>query len=161
MKGLTPAHLSRACHLFLAHAYPQGPGTIPAPVAVFLSIDPEGPHEHLLRPPLCQTLRTAEGGVRGYALRLGSSAYPHLKLQVVACESASCVFAVDTHDQLPIAADDPDAPRWAALRLANRQLKEQIERAWEAEGLCTLNTLLRRELRPAAPGEIVRPPPDQ
>lgn len=157
MKGLTPAHLSRACHLFLAHAYPQGPGTIPAPVAVFLSLDPEGPLEHLLRPPLCQTLRTAEGGVRGYALRLGSATYPHLKLQVVACESVPCVFAVDTHDGLPIAADDPDAPRWAALRQANRQLKEQIERAWEAEGLCTLNALLRRELNAAAPGENARP----
>jgi hypothetical protein len=146
MKGLTPAHLARACQLFLKHAYPQGAGTVPPLVAAFLTLDPAGPFEHLLRPPLCQSLPAPEGGVRGYALRLGCAGYPHLKLQVVACGAHPCVFAVDTHDALPIAADDPDAPRWAALRRANRQLKEQIERAWEAEGLCTLNALLRREL---------------
>jgi hypothetical protein len=32
------------------------------------------------------------------------------------------------------------------LQVANRKLKEQIERAWEAAGIMTFNGLLRREL---------------
>ena len=43
-------------------------------------------------------------------------------------------------------ANHPDAACWKKLQTANRQLKEQIEHAWEAEGLLTFNGLLRQEL---------------
>jgi hypothetical protein len=32
------------------------------------------------------------------------------------------------------------------LQAINRELKEKIEHAWEADGLLTFNALLRREL---------------
>ena len=43
----------------------------------------------------------------------------------------------------------PDAAAWIALQAANRELKGRIERAWEAAGLLTHNSLLRRELQTA------------
>jgi hypothetical protein len=145
MKGLTSARLGRACRIFLERAYPEGEHTIPPPRRVFLAIAPGQPLEGLLVPPLCRVLPAAGGGVRGYAFRLGSAAYPHLKLQVVG-QGDGCVFSVDTHDTVFLEPGHPDAARWGQLQVVNRQLKEQIERAWEAAGLLTFNGLLRREL---------------
>jgi hypothetical protein len=145
MTGLTTALLGRACRIFLALAYPGG--AIPPKPRVYWDMSPEQPLDTLLLPPVCQPLPAPGGGVRGYALRLGSAAFPHLKLQVVYCDhDAPCVFAVDTHDALRQPLPPPDAERWAQLQAANRQVKEQIERAWEAAGLLTFNGLLRREL---------------
>lgn len=149
MKGLTPALLGQACRTFLQRAYPAGEHTIPPAKRALLAPDPTGPLEPLLAPPLCQPVMAPGGGLRGYAFRLGSAVYPHLKLQVVACDDIPCVFSVDTHDALLVAPDDPDAARWNSLRAANRRLKEEIESAWEAEGLWTFNGLLRRELKQA------------
>jgi hypothetical protein len=100
-----------------------------------------------LVPPLCEILRTRQGGLRGYAFRLGSACYPHLKLQATAHDKDDTwIFAVDTHDAFHLDSNHPDAAGWTKLQTANRQLKEQIERSWEAEGLLTFNGLLRREL---------------
>jgi hypothetical protein len=145
MKGLTTAHLGRACRIFLQLTYPEGEHTIPLPRRAFLALAPDQPLEALLVPPWCQVLPAAGGGVRGYAFRLGSAAYPHLKLQVVS-QGDGCIFSVDTHDTVLLEPGHPDAARWAQLQVANRKLKEQIERAWEAAGLMTFNGLLRREL---------------
>jgi hypothetical protein len=147
MHGLTTTLLGRASRTFLTLAYPGGPNAIPPPRRAFLDLSPDQPLEPLLVPPLCEILRTPQGGVRGYAFRLGSATYPHLKLQVVAHEQGdACIFIVDTHDAFHFGANHPDAAAWAKLQTANRQLKEQIERAWEAEGLLTFNGMLRREL---------------
>jgi hypothetical protein len=147
MKELPTLLLSQACHTFLTLAYPEGETTIPPPKNVFYHLTPDQSLDHVLRPPLCQTLRTEAGALRGFALRLGSTSYPHLKLQVVWHEkSEAWVFAVDTHDNLQLEPGHPDADRLARLQSANGRLKEQIERAWEAEDLTTLNALLRREL---------------
>jgi hypothetical protein len=147
LQGLTTTLLSQAGQIFLRLAYPGGVPTIPPAKSIFLHATADQPLETLLRPPLCEVLRTPEGGIRGYAFRLGSATYPHLKLQVVRCsENASCVFAVDTHDALQLEPGHPDAAGWTKIQIANRQLKEQIERAWEAEGLLTFNGLLRNEL---------------
>jgi hypothetical protein len=128
-------------------AYPGGSNTVPTAKRVFLDSAADQPLEPLLRPPLCEALRTPEGKLRGYALRLGSAGYPHLKLQVVGQnEGADWIFAVDTHDALQLDANHPDAAGWRKLQAGNRQLKAQIEQAWEAEGLLTFNGLLRREL---------------
>jgi hypothetical protein len=145
MNGLTTGLLGRACRIFLELAYPDGRHTIPPAAERFFALPQEGPVESVLTPPLCHPLTARGGGVRGYALRLGSAGFPYLKLQVVDQEGA-CVFGVDTHDAISLAATDPDAPRWAELQAANRRLKERIEWAWEAAGLLTFNALLRREL---------------
>ena len=96
--------------------------------------------------PRLTELGTPVAGIRGYAFRLGSSVFPHLKLQVVGQSDEELVFSVDTHDQVRVPANHPDAAGWAQIQTANRKLKEEIERAWEAAGLLTFNALLRREL---------------
>jgi hypothetical protein len=147
MKVLTTTLLGHACRTFLTLAYPDGLESIPAPKSGFLHLNCNGPVEDALLPTLCQTLRTECGDFRGYALRLGSAVYPHLKLQIVHHEASDTwLFAVDTHDNLQLDSNDPDADRLAQIQLANRDLKEKIEKAWEREGLVTFNGLLRREL---------------
>jgi hypothetical protein len=147
MKGLTTTLLAQSCRIFLAWAYPGGPTCIPSAKSAFVRLLDEQPLESLLAPPLCETLRQPDGSVRGYAVRLGSSIYPHLKLQVTSHDRGeTCVFAVDTHDAFHFDDRHPDAIGWSKLQVANRELKEKIERAWEAAGLLTFNGLLRREL---------------
>lgn len=152
MTGLSRADLERACRTFLHCAYPDGEPTIPAPRRRFLVVQPDEPLESLFAPPVGQTLRTAEGGFRGYALRLGCAHFPHLKLQVINV-NGRCLFAVDTHDAIQLDPSNPDAPRWRQIQTANRQLKEQIERAWEAEGLLTFNGLLREQVERPREGQ--------
>jgi hypothetical protein len=156
MKGLTTALLGRACQTFLDLAYPEGKDTIPAVKRAYVHIDPAQPLTGLLRPPVCQPLSGPDGVSRGYAFRLGSSAYPHLKMKAVACEAGSAwVFAVDTHDTIQLEANHPDAPAWRRLQETNRRLRDQIEAAWEGEGLLTFKGLLRRGLpaETTGPGE--------
>jgi hypothetical protein len=104
--------------------------------------------DRCLAPPVCQPIKDSKGGVRGFAFRLGSTCFPHIKLQVTDCgPEGGLVFAVDTHDGFNLDPGHPDACRWAAIQMDNRILKEKIERAWEADGLLTFNGLLRRGLK--------------
>jgi hypothetical protein len=152
LEGLTPPILGQACRTFLTLAYPDGPATIPAARSVFWDLPADANFDALLKPPVCALLKTAEGRLRGYSFRLGSATYPHVKLQVVCHEEKSpCIFSVDTHDALHLDPDHPDAPGWAKLQLANRQLKVEVEHAWEAQGLLTFNGLLRKELEKDVP----------
>jgi hypothetical protein len=147
MDALPIAELDRACRVFLRLAYPGGEQAVPAAKRAYLSLAAGPSPEALLGPPVGQKLPAPGGGVRGYALRLGCVHYPHLKLQVTACATpGTWVFAVDTHDTVQLPPDDPEAPRLAQLQAANRRLKEEIERAWDGEGLLTFNGLLRRGL---------------
>jgi hypothetical protein len=146
MQFLTADLLSRACRIFLDWAYPGGVGTIPPRPSAFLDLDVCQPLESLFVPPIAKELMS-DGRVRGYALRLGSAHYPHLKLQVVNCDhSGIWVFAVDTHDGLRLDRLHPDAAACERIQAKNRLLKDEIERAWEAAGLLTFNALLRRGL---------------
>jgi hypothetical protein len=146
VKGLTTALLARACRIFLEHAYPGGISTIPPLKSAYCHLHPDQPLDPWLAPPVCQPLSDRAGGVRGYSLRLGSAFHPHFKLQIIMNQEGNCVFGVDTHDSIFLDSGDPDRPRWTQLQQFNRQLKEQIERAWEADGLTTFNVLLRSEL---------------
>jgi hypothetical protein len=154
MTDLPVSLLGRACRLFLALSYPGGTDAIPAIKRPYLDLAPDRALEPLLAPPVCQALPASGGGIRGYAFRLGSSTYPHLKLQAIRAADGRWVFAVDTHDALRLPPGSPDAEGLARLQAANRRLKEEIERAWEAEGLLTLNALLRRAVTPDSPGSL-------
>jgi hypothetical protein len=154
MPGLCPELLGQACRIFLTLAYPGGENSIPATKRAYLGISDEPDLEPLLKPPVCQVLprlpcigEPPPEGIRGYAFRLGSSVFPHLKLQVVGQNDGELVFSVDTHDQVRVPLGHPDAAAWAQVQAANRKLKEEIEHAWEAAGLLTFNALLRRELQ--------------
>lgn len=146
MKGLTTTLLERACRIFLECAYPEGRSAIPSPQNAYLGLDTAQPLETLLVSPVCQRLLRRDGGLRGYALRLGSARYPYLKLQIVDHDDVGCVFSVDTHDGFSLDPAHADAARWTELQTANRRLKEQIESVWQEAGLLTFNGLLRREL---------------
>ncbi len=153
MTPLCAYQFARACATFLGMAYPDGPA--PESKHAFLRLKPEDPVAPLLAPPICETLRGTEHGaneLRGYAFRLGSEWFPHVKLQAQWCEPAGdWVFAVDTHDAIRLGIDDPDHARLRQLQDRNRQLKERVEQAWEADGLLTFNALLRRGLQPEVP----------
>ena len=146
MNGLTTALLGQACRIFLELAYPGGYSTIPPPKNIYFCIQDDHPLEALLTAPVCQPLRTPDGAIRGYSLRLGSAFHPHLKLQIVSHDESACIFGVDTHDAIDLQTVYADGARWEQFQKVNRQLKERIEQAWEAAGLLTFNGLLRREL---------------
>lgn len=148
MEGLSTALLVRACRTFLAFAYADG--NVPPPKRRFRDARPDDPLESLLVPPICQQLPPQDGPSRGYALRLGCAWYPNVKLQVADCGIGRCVFGVDTHDAISLEPSHPDAEGVAQLQADNRCLKEQIERAWEAQGLKTFNALLRDGLAATA-----------
>ncbi len=162
MNGLTTALLSRACHTFLTFAYPGGERTIPEKRRAYLHIPADADIASYLPPAdaargICQAIKGDDGTFRGYAFRLGSVGFPHLKLQVTDYKDGTAsVFAVDTHDAFPRTgnvpqSEHPDFEAWTALQKANRLLKEQIEGAWEEEGLWTFNRLLRQDLDEPAP----------
>jgi hypothetical protein len=158
MSELPVPLLGHACRVFLGYAYPGGPETVPVSKRSFLHITADQPLGPLLRAPLCQTLGRPSEAARGYAWRLGSATYPHLKLQAVDCSGdGTWVFAVDTHDTLRLRPDDPDAAGWAEIRASNQQLKQEIERAWEADGLLTFNALLRRDAEKRLSSAAARP----
>jgi hypothetical protein len=156
MQELTTALLERACRIFLSLSYPGDLMAIPESWRHFVAL----PSDQLLTsfvtsaacaPGICQVLKTESGGIRGYALRLGSATFPHLKLQVTLHPDGEVVFSVDTHDAYPRAGASPaahaDYAAWTRLQQDNRQLKEKIERAWESDGLMTFNQLLQRDLK--------------
>lgn len=146
--------LGQACRTFMRLAYPGGSHTIPAAKRVYYDLPLDQPIANFLppvaAPDLCQTLCAEDGNIRGYAFRLGSAHFPHLKLkvQLVDCtQSSTWVFMVDTHDAMPLPANHPDAQAWKTLQATNRTLKEIIELALEKEGLVTFNSLLRGDLK--------------
>ncbi|MBI3411280.1 MAG: hypothetical protein HY040_23340 [Planctomycetes bacterium] len=141
-------------------AYPQGPATIIPNRLPYYDLPADKPLTEILPPaPLAdgivQTIASEDQAVQGYAFRLGSATFPHLKLraqQMDHCGQATWVFMVDTHDAFskdnPVPPPEhPDCPRWLALQNANRHLKERIEAAWAEHDLATVNSILREDLR--------------
>jgi len=131
---LTPAHVRRAIQIFLDHAWPPGQDARPklglgelegcsTLDEVFARFD---------RPPEGQTTSAR------YTLRLGNHRYPFMKLVVQEyLVNGEYFFSVDTHDDLCITPDMPDYEGWTELRRYNRTLKDEIEGAWQGEGLPT------------------------
>ncbi len=155
---VTIALLARACHTFMRLAYPSGPDSIPPSKRPYYDLPLDRAVEEFLPPApvaqeVCQVIPGPGDGARGYALRLGSDRFPHLKLKAQLIDynnSTAWVFMVDTHDAFSRESfhpppDHPDAPGWQALQSANRELKSKIEKALEQEGLVTFHALLRGE----------------
>lgn len=159
MTALTTPRLAQACRIFLNLAYQDGPDGMPARPRAYWDLDETCPIEDFLPPSpaavgVCEEILGPKGKLLGYAFRLGSDHFRHLKLHVQLMETQPdpCwVFMVDTHDafsrdsHLP-PPDHPEAAAWKALQDANRLLKERIESALEEAGLTTPNALLRQSL---------------
>ena len=146
IEHLTPAHVRRAVHLYMALAWPdpdkcnpwfdpdllEGVGTTEELFALFSSANDRKDSPHCAR----------------YTLRLGNDEYPFMKfvLQEYLIDH-EYFFSVDTHDDLDVPPESPDYPAWIDLRNRNRQLKHRIEADWTAAGLPT-----NEELREIAEG---------
>jgi hypothetical protein len=160
MDEVTTQELACACRIFMTLAYPAGVGSIPAKKRAYFDLPADRPVSEFLPPAavaaeICQAIPAPGGGLRGWAFRLGSAHFPHLKLKVQQVDFDNrtvWVFMVDTHDTYSKSSSkappgSPDAAAWTQLQDANRQLKEAIERALEAAGLVTFNSLLRGDLK--------------
>ena len=155
MDGLTASLLARACRIFLRHAYPGGDETVPPLKCAFLNLASHDALEPLLTPAVCQVLRHPGGRVRGYTLRLGCASYPHLKLQMVNCDDNSeWVFTVDTHDRIPLAADDPDAPRAGRVSRRPTASSRKVLNGTGKARVCSPSTRFCGEPRPG----VTNPP---
>ena len=162
-ESFSVVELAQACRIFMDLAYPEGASTIPDSKRGYYEIGADHPLDELLPPGktalgVCQQMPRRPGAALGYAFRLGSAAYPHLKLCVQPIpyhDRAVWVYSVDTHDGGPqlaklIAGDDAKA--WRAIVDQNRELKRKIESALSAAGFLTPNNLLQLDLAaPAAP----------
>jgi hypothetical protein len=148
MKGFPTDLLSKACRIFLTRAYPEGETSLAPHLRPFWAMSPDQPLDTFLEmKQVCEKLLDPQDRVRGYAFRLGSSHFPHLKLQVTALENGEIwVFSVDTHDSLRCAVSAAEREVWARIREENRCLKDKIEQEWEKQGLTTFKTILRRGL---------------
>jgi CheY-like chemotaxis protein len=136
---LTPALLRRAVDIYLAHAYPAGAARAPLVTARDFDGAPTA-SEWLARFERPDDTRVV--GVPSYALRLGNYRYPFMKLVVEEyLVDEEVFFSVDTHDNLDVRPSAPDWAQWLELKAFNRELKDEIERAWLAEGLPTFEKL--------------------
>ena len=159
MVSLSNDLLARACSIFMQLAYPEGIDSVPVRKRAYWSISHDRPVSDFLPPApaaegVCQPINAPQGGVRGYAFRLGAAHYPNLKLKVQLIDfdnGSGWVVMVDTHDAFARGMrcpppDHPDAAGWTKMQVLNRQTKEAIEAAWEQAGLTTFQSLLRRGL---------------
>jgi hypothetical protein len=156
MQELTTALLAQGCRIFMGYSYPEGSATIPEKKRAYYEMAADQPIGAFLPPApcasgICQEFRSENGTLCGYAFRLGSAGFPHLKLRLQLVNLNNCptwVFMVDTHDAFSKdhmfpPPDHQDAKAWLALQKTNRMLKEKIEAAFEQSGLATANSILR------------------
>ena len=136
--------LRRAIAIYLEIAY----GGAEPPEAIRRRLewgDGTDPAAILTRPPFERATRPGPDQPAVFALRLGNARYPHMKFQVQPWANASgFMLAVNTHDQ--VMAFDPkgaDADAFRALQEANQRYKDEIELAWDREGLPTFLRYLR------------------
>lgn len=136
--------LRRAVDSYLKVAYPSG--EYPESVRRRANwAEDLAPRDLFMKPPFERAGKVPGTQTPIFALRLGNHRYPHMKLQFQPWNNAEgLMLSVNTHDQiagLDIAAADVDAFR--RLQAENQQLKEAVERSWEAEGLPTFLEFLR------------------
>jgi hypothetical protein len=163
LSTFTQQDFAQACRLFLELAYPDGAATVPERLRPYCDIAPEAPLDDFLpngthARGIAEDLSKHKTGSPGYAFRLGSARYPHLKLRLHRVDHHGrevWVYSVDTHDRFHRAIQHPNAEEaeaWRQLVEQNRTLKHQIEQALSLAGFLTPTSLLRLDLTsPANP----------
>lgn len=143
LQGLSLDQLRRAVEIYLEIAYPH---TEP-PLAVRRRLEwppnlsasellTKPPFERVGKPPLEKLI---------YALRLGNTRYPHMKMQIQPWDARhGFLLSVNTHDHaLALDPSAPDAAAFMALQAENQRLKVEIEQAWDEAGLPTFPRYLK------------------
>ena len=142
LEELTASMVSRAIDAYLELAYGAASKGRDRPD---LALEPASGGEPVLGLFQSESVRGEdEAALRRFTMRLGNRNYPFMKLlmqeHIVAGEF---YFAVDTHDQMEIKPGFPDYEAWMAVRRFNRDLKQQIEAAFDRNGLDTAACLRR------------------
>jgi hypothetical protein len=160
LDGLRLDPLKKAVELYLGIAYAGA--EIPPPVQRRLAW-PEAVSLQAMfsKPPFERAGKAPgqEGTI--YALRLGNSRYPHMKLQIQPWPNPpGFMLSVNTHDQVAgLDVGPADANAFRDLQEENQRLKERIERAWEEHGLPTFLNYLREYIQSQSPGLSGGDPP--
>ena len=86
--------------------------------------------------------------VRSFAVRLGNSQYPHMKLRMsLPPRDRVYLFSVDSHDGfLQASAGTKDHAALEALKAYNSSTASAVVAAWEADGLMTERNYLRQKI---------------
>ncbi|MDY6913667.1 MAG: hypothetical protein SVT52_04330 [Planctomycetota bacterium] len=141
--------IRQAIEVYLSYAY--GDDT-PDSVQRFIPPDGFDPAAWLMSDLVERTPPDAPmESVRSFALRLGNSNYPHMKLRLSRPpKEGGFVFSIDSHDAFLAAdADSPDGEALKQLKSHNAEVAKRISKAWDAAGLSTQQDYLRRKLRQA------------
>jgi len=136
--------LRRAIDAYLNLAYPSG--QLPEAVKRRLAW-PDGitAVQLLTRPPFERAGKAPGREDPIFALRLGNTRYPHMKLQIQPWPNeAGFMLSVNTHDQiLGLGSGEEDSEEFRQLQAFNQELKEAIEQAWDDDSLPTFLRYLR------------------
>lgn len=148
---LTPELFRHALRLYQGVAYPRG--ALPSRAQVELD-ELETPADVLaLFTPEDRETQPGEEPLHHFALRLGNQLYPHMKLVLLEfVRDEEWVFAVDTHDRMPIDPESPEWEVWRELRMENLRVKAAVEAAWRAGGLDTARVVASRIYGPREDG---------
>jgi hypothetical protein len=144
LRGLRVDLLRRAVEIYLSQAYPTGERP-PAVERRLVWKDCTTVDEMLCTPPFERAGKVSGRNTPIYALRLGNSKYPHMKLQIQPWPSeAGFLLSVNTHDQLG-GLDQPgvNLESFRELQAENQRVKEAIEQLWDESGLPTFHRYLR------------------
>ncbi|MFG0284322.1 MAG: hypothetical protein ACF8R7_07855 [Phycisphaerales bacterium JB039] len=146
--------VQRAIAIYLDAAYPS-----PAPAEVTARL-PEAPidvarwlgGDAVEREPPGAGLAEA----RSFAVRLGNSVYPHMKLRMARPpRHDGLVFSVDAHDQFLAARAEAEAGPLEQMKRHNAEIARVIHEHWERAGVPTERSYLRAKVAQArreAPG---------
>jgi len=149
LKSPPPAgQIGQAIELYMRHAY--GPDR---PQRALKLLPPEGdfdPAAYLAGEKVERPANPPEPGHgEWFAIRLGNSMYPHMKLKVVYLPAKEAwLFNVDSHDTFVEAPrGSPDSAELVRLKEFNASVAEAVEADWDRAGLLTQKGLLRRTIQ--------------
>jgi hypothetical protein len=148
-----PALVWRAVTTYLTVCYggPPGANDVPAstPSAVKARLDSlrHAPAKEFYASPVFER-DAANASPTKYSLRLGNRHYPHMKLVIERSpDGRGFLLRADTHDaHVRPAPGSRDYAVFTQLMELNRQVAEQIEAAWEGQGIPTFKSFLREDL---------------
>jgi len=143
MRGLTTETFFRAVRTYMGFAYESA--EVPEIVRNRLVWPNTDSVSKLLECPQFERGNVSVTKSPVFALRLGNSLYPHMKLQLQPWPtSVGYMLSVNTHDQIAgLDSAAPDVAAFRVLQLENQRIKEAIEQAWEEQGLPTFLRYLK------------------
>ena len=147
-----PNQIGEAIEIFLRHAY--GP-KVPAVAERLIPPQEFMPRTWLMNDPVERMPPDAPfEAVRSFALRLGNSSYPHMKLRLSRPpDSRSYLFSVDCHDAfLNAPAGSPDSEALEQMKKHNAAVASAISAELNDAGLPTEHNYLRQRIRQARGG---------